>query len=83
MVFKNNPIKTKNIEQGTSIYDFRNELPRCKQTGYHNGMFYYSHQDTGNRVYELGEANKTREIPRLRSGSVRLNNFSSLSFLKL
>jgi len=41
----------------------------------------------------FGEANKTREIPRLRSGSlpalpfrqarVRLNNFSSLSFLKL
>ncbi|HBS87130.1 MAG: hypothetical protein A2W91_02845 [Bacteroidetes bacterium GWF2_38_335] len=41
----------------------------------------------------FGETNKTQEIPRLRSGSllalpfrqarVRLDNFSSLSFLKL
>ena len=30
-----------------------------------------------------GAGNITQEIPRLRSGSVRLHNFSSLSFLKL
>jgi len=30
-----------------------------------------------------GAENKTHQIPRLRSGSVRLNNFISLPFLKL
>jgi hypothetical protein len=37
-------------------------------------LFLISHQGAGNMTYE---------IPRLRSGSVRLDNFISLSFLKL
>jgi len=55
----------------------------ASKRGINLGFITYPPQGARNRVYELGEANKTLEIPRLPSGSVRLNNFSSLSFLKL
>jgi len=49
--------------------------PRCKQKGYQkeNILLYHARQ---------GAENITHEILRLRSGSVRIIDFDSLSFLK-
>ena len=44
------------------------EAPRRKQTGYQNGLYFIPTQGAGNI---------TREILRLRSGSIRLINFAS------
>lgn len=52
--------------------------PAASRRGINKELFIISPQGAGNRVYELGAANMTHEIPRLRFGIAQCERSGSV-----